>query len=812
MVKSEAELADRARCECLPVYKGEAGSPSERIVRLKQYILGTRREIYIQPARLETESYKRTEGEPAIVRRAKAFRDIALGIEIRIHDAELIVGNRSPLPRMGVVTPSAAVSWIDRELETLAQRPQDPFDVDSQDIADLRDHVFPYWRGKTLEDQAAASVPPDVKEAVEAKAFQLNQTDHAQGHILPDVETWLAEGPDGLRTKLRAGRVRTERKGEPHPGVPDFYTAADICLEAASEFMLRYADLAAELVRAAASDQRARELREIAQNCRRLATHPPQTYWQALQSVAFLFVLLQIESNASSFSPGRFDQYIMPYLCRDLDAGTLPLQQAQELLECLWIKFNEIVLLRSADGARYFAGFPIGFNVTTGGQLADGRDAANLVSFMCLQAQADVQLPQPNLSVRLHRNTPDDLLAAVTHVISLGTGMPQIFNDEIIIPGQERRGVAHADAIDYAAVGCVELSIPGKALGWSDSAMFNLVRILELTLHGGAVPETGKRIGPQTAPLEELRSFAELEAVFETQLRHYIALMVKGANIVDRLHARACQTPFLSTVIADCVEKGQDVTDGGARYNFSGPQGVQIANLADSLAALKLLVFERNEIAPRELMAALSHNFAGDEVMRQRLLTGAPKYGNDDDYVDELGSRWARFYCEEVGRYSTPRGGSFQPGFYTVSAHVPLGHNVGATPDGRFAHTPLADGGLSPVAGRDLKGPTAVLRSVSKIDLELASNGALLNLKFLPSFFEHSQSTELFMAFLRGFVDLRIPHVQFNVVSADVLRKAQEDREEFRSLVVRVAGYSAYFVELNKEIQDEIIQRTEHGG
>jgi formate C-acetyltransferase len=684
--------------------------------------------------------------------------------------------------------------------------------VDPQSIGELRNQIFPYWRGETLEDQVAASIPPDVKEAIDAKAFQLNQTDHAQGHILPDVETWLREGPLGLRSKVCHARERLERNGESSQRKADFYRSAEICLSAASEFMLRYGDLASELERAATSDRRANELHEIARNCKHLGTHAPETFRQALQSVAFLFVLLQIESNASSFSPGRFDQYIMPFLRRDLDERILDLPQAQELLECLWIKFNEIVLLRSAKGARYFAGFPIGFNVMLGGQLADGQDATNLLSYLCLQAQADVQLPQPNLSARLHRNTPDDFIAAVSRVISLGTGMPQVFNDEVIVPGQERRGVKHADAIDYAAVGCVELSIPGKALGWSDSAMLNLVRVLELTLHGGTVPETGKRIGPRTGRLEELKSFDELEAAFETQLRHYIGLMVRGVNIVDRAHARVCQTPFLSTVIADCIAKGVDVTDGGARYNFSGPQGVQIANLADSLAALRLLVFERKEISPCRLMAALSSSFAGDEVLRQRLLTGAPKYGNDDAYVDEIGSRWARFYCEEVGNYSTPRGGTFQPGFYTVSAHVPLGHNVGATPDGRFAYTPLADGGLSPVAGRDLKGPTAVLQSVSGIDQELASNGVLLNLKFLPSFFRYSGSIGWFTAFLRGFVDLRIGHVQFNVVSAETLRRAQQNPEQFRSLVVRVAGYSAYFVELSKEIQDEIIQRTEHGG
>jgi formate C-acetyltransferase len=415
---------------------------------------------------------------------------------------------------MGVVTPSAAVSWVDRELDTLPERPQDPFDVDAQDIRELRERIFPYWRGKTLEDRVAASIPPDVQEAINAKAFQLNQTDHAQGHILPDVETWLREGPCGPRSRISAARERQERNGSLSRDTADFYRAAEICLTAAAEFMLRYADLACELERTAASEQRARELRAIAHNCRHLATHPPETWWQALQSVAFLFVLLQIESNASSFSPGRFDQYMMPFLRRDLDAGILDLAQAQELLECLWIKFNEIVLLRSAKGARYFAGFPIGFNVMTGGQLGDGQDATNLLSYLCLQAQADVRLPQPNLSVRLHKNSPDDFLVAATRVISLGTGMPQVFNDEVIIPGQVRRGVTRADAINYAAVGCVELSIPGKALGWSDSAMFNLVRVLELTLHGGMVPETGERIGPQTPRLEELKSFSGLERLY----------------------------------------------------------------------------------------------------------------------------------------------------------------------------------------------------------------------------------------------------------------------------------------------------------
>jgi pyruvate formate-lyase/glycerol dehydratase family glycyl radical enzyme len=798
--------------EALPVSHGSQSMPGERIARLKQSVLATRRKLFIEPARIETKSYQRTEGEANILRRAKAFRDISKELTITIHPDELILGNRSPLPRMGVVTPSAAVTWIDRELESLPTRPQDPFDVDPGDAAELREQIFPYWRGKALEDRAAAAIPPDVKGCVQAKIFQLNQTDHAQGHILPDVAAWLREGPVGLKTRVLTEQARHAREGDLDAAQQDFYQAALICLDAAIEIINRYAGLAADMAAAESSPNRARELEQIARNCRHIACGQPETFWQALQSVWFLFVLLQIESNASSFSPGRFDQYMLPFLRHDLQAGCLTPAQAQELLECLWVKFNEIVLLRSAEGARYFAGFPIGFNLLVGGQLPDGQDATNELSFMCLQAQADLQLPQPNFSARLHKRSPQPFLLAVTHVISLGSGMPQLFNDEVVVPAYERRGVIPEDALNYAVVGCVELSIPGKALGWSDAAMFNFVRTLEVTLYGGREPDSGKLIGLPTRPLDELASFADLEAAYKTQLRYFIDQMVKGVNLIDRLHAQFCQTPFLSTVIEDCLHVGKDVTGGGAHYNFSGPQGVQIGNLADCLVALRWAVYEHKEVDAADLMRALASNFQGKEALRQRLLNGPPKFGNDDDTVDGLGSQWARFYCEVISSYPTPRGGTYQPGFYTVSAHVPLGHHVGATPDGRFAHTPLADGGLSPVAGRDLKGPSAVLRSVAKIDQTLASNGSLLNLKFLPSFFRQGHAFEWFTAFLRAFVDLKVCHVQFNVVSAETLREAQKHPDQFRSLVVRVAGYSAYFIELDQEVQNEIVARTEHGG
>jgi formate C-acetyltransferase len=818
--------------------------PSERIARIKECLIHNEREIDVERARYTTQSYQETEGQPMPIRRAKMLLHLVRRMSITIEPDEVIVGNRSLLPRMGVIAPEGAVDWIDKELDILPIRPQDKFNIQPEHIKELREEIFPYWRGKTLEDTVAARVPDDVMVAVKEKAFSLNQTDHAQGHILPDVEGWLRLGVKGLREKVNAARRKPEAQSDEQQ---IFYDATLIILQAAQEFMARYADLAGQMTTAhkppfpkrgaggilneppgeippipplgkggtdarltkGGTDDRRQELQRIAEVCEWISENPPRNFYEALQSVWFLFVMLQIESNASSFSPGRFDQYMLPFLERDLESGKLTLPEAQELLEYLWLKFNEIVLLRSSSSARYFAGFPIGFNVALGGQLKDGSDATNFLSYMCLRAQADVGLTQPNLSIRIHKNSPQEFLIASSYVISKGSGMPQVFNDEVIIPGQINRGITPDDAINYAVVGCVELSTPGKALGWSDASMFNLTRILELTLFGGKDPQSGQQIGLETPSLDRMTSFDELETMYDQQLSHFVPLMVKGCNIVDSIHAEILPSPFLSLVINDCIERGLDVTAGGAYYNFSGVQGVQIANVADSLAAVKQAVFEEQWLTAGELLTILRDNYEDNETLRQRLIHRVPKYGNDDDRVDGFEKKWADRYSELVAQHSTIRGGVYQPGFYTVSAHVPMGANVGATPDGRFAGDPLADGGLSPSAGRDLKGPTAVLRSVSKINLRLASNGTLLNMKFLPVFFEGKNALEKFVTLLRGFCKLEIPHVQFNVVSAKTLRKAQADPEQYRHLVVRVAGYSAYFTELDKELQDEIIRRTE---
>ena len=508
-------------------------------------------------------------------------------------------------------------------------------------------------------------------------------------------------------------------------------------------------------------------------------------------------IILQYESNASSLSLGRFDQYMLPFYQHSLSHGESP-EFLKELLESLWVKCNDIVLLRSTSSARYFAGFPTGYTILLGGLTDAGRSAVNVLSFLCLDAYQSICLPQPNLGVRVNEFIDRQFLLKTAETIRLGTGIPQIFNDEVVVPAFLNRGVRLEDARDYAVVGCVELSIPGKTYGLHDIAMFNLLKVMELTLHENA----------GNAAI----TYPELVEQIRQKISHFVRLMAQGSNVCDIGHRDWAPVPLLSSFIEGCLDSGKDITAGGARYNFSGVQGIGIANLSDSLHALKGMVFDQQRLTFDALLASLKENFASEEgrAIRARLINRFEKYGNDVDEVDLISADLLRFYCKEVEQYRNPRGGQFTPGSYTVSAHVPLGAVVGATPDGRFAGEQLADGGLSPMLGQDHQGPTAVLKSVSKLDNTLLSNGTLLNVKFTPSTLEGQQGLNKLADFLGAFTRLKLQHVQFNVVNAEQLREAQKRPQDFAGLVVRVAGYSAFFVELSKEIQDDIIGRTAH--
>jgi pyruvate formate-lyase/glycerol dehydratase family glycyl radical enzyme len=777
--------------------------PSDRVLSLKKKTLSAKRYLSIEQAKIITRIYQENENLPVNIKRAKALASSLSEMQIAIDPEELIVGNRTSDIRAGVVFPEAGINWLVNEIENLPFRPQDPFNVEHEDVSYFRHEIEPYWRGKTLEDDIYRSYGQEIS-AIE-KVVKINQKDHAQGHICPKVEDWLKLGPAGL-AKIALDKLETALEGR-----IVFYQSVCITLDAASKFMRRYGSLALDMANNQDDDILKTNYKEIAAVCIKLSENPPESFREALQSVWFLFVILHMESNASSFSPGRMDQYLISFYNADIKSGRINPDKALELLDALFIKFNHIVYMRNEHSAKYFAGFPIGFNVTIGGQTKKGEDATNELSYLILKAQDHVRMPQPNLTARLHKGSPHEFIAECSRVIGLGNGMPQIVNDESIIPALKTLGITHSDCLDYALVGCVELSTQGNYLGWSDAAMFNLVKVLELCLNDGRCMISGEQPGLKTGSLDRYSDYNDLENAFRRQIDFFIQKMIIACEEVEKYHQLHLPSPFLSSVVADCLSKGTDVTAGGAKYNLSGIQAIQVANIADSLAVLKKLVFDDKLVTKEAMLNALRNNFAGYESLRQLCLNRVPKYGNDIAWVDDLGSKWVTYFSDGIKQCKNFRGGQFHMGLYTVSAHIPMGQNVAATPDGRFARTPLADGGLSPMYGRDKLGPTAVLNSVSRIPSALATNGTLLNMKFLPSFFNNDSDREKFGSLLKSFVCLPIHHVQFNVVTAQELIDAKADLESYRGLTIRVAGYTAYFTELADDLQDEIIKRTTHG-
>lgn len=766
-----------------------------RTKAIKDSLFENHRQVSLERATLYMESYKQTEGEPAVIRRAKAFAHLLAKHEIVVDDHDLLVGNRSANPRAGVISPEMSPYWILDELDEFPTRPQDKFEMAEEDKDYYREVLYPFWAGKSLNDWYKENADAEVLEAQKTKIFAVAQTDKGQGHIICDFPLVLGSGYGVILTEVQR-RLAEEPEN-------DFLKASVISLEAVIAYIRRYEAHVNELAKAA-TPERAAELTRMAEVLAHIATEPARDLYDALQLVWITEVALQHESNASSLSLGRMDQYLKPYYDATVAAGVSD-EDIRELIQCFYLKTNSIVAIRSTDSAAFFAGFPIGFNLVVGGVDEQGNDCSNELSYLLLDIQKDTRLPQPNLSLRVHKNTPEDLMHKACEIVRLGDGLPQCFNDETNIGAFVNRGVSLEDARDYAVVGCVELSIPGRMYGLHDISMFNMVRCLELTLEGNP---------------EGFDSFEQLEAALEQTISKYVELMARGCNVCDMAHRVTSPTPFLSSLVADSLKKGKDITEGGARYNPSGVQGVGTANLADSLLVLKRAVFGEGEngekveplISYKELVAVLERDWQGegDEKLRQTFVNRFPKYGNDVDEVDYLGSRFLEFYCHEVEKYDNVREGKFQPGSYTVSAHVPLGAACGATPDGRRAHEQLADGGLSPMVGRDQHGPTASLKSVSKLKNELDSNGSLLNVKFSPSSLEGEAGIQKLAAYIRAFSRLGIQHIQFNVVDRATLIDAQRHPEQHKDLVVRVAGYSAMFVELSKTLQDDIINRSEH--
>ena len=830
---------------------------SPRIDRLVAALYEKMPEIEADRAVLLTESYRQTEGEPIITRRAKAFAHILENIPITIREDELIVGSATKAPRGCQVFPEYSFEWLEAEFDTVEHRTADPFYISEETKRTLSD-VYKYWKGKTTSELATSYMSDEAKLAIDHCIFTPgNYFYNGIGHLTVDYGKVLAEGYTGIIKEAKNALDKLSQGDADYAKRSHFLNAVIISCEAAIKYAKRYAELATSMAKTTMDVKRRRELEDIAAACRNVPEFGATSFREACQSFWFVQMLLQVESSGHSISPGRFDQYMYPYYKKDLDSGKITREEAQELMDCIWVKLNDLNKCRDAASAEGFAGYSLFQNLIAGGQDKYGRDATNDLSFMSITATEHVFLPQPSFSVRVWNGTPHEFLIRAAELTRTGIGFPAYYNDEVIIPALQNRGLSLEDARDYNIIGCVEPQKSGKTDGWHDAAFFNMCRPLELVFSQGV--DKGVQIGPRTADVASMSTYEEFESAYREQMNYFISLLVNADNAIDVAHGERCPLPFQSSMVEDCIGRGKSLQEGGAIYNFTGPQGFGIANVADAMYAVKKLVFDQKKYTLEFWRDALANNYgkdmdgamaekltrqvvesvlaAGKDVTEEdiktiyltvkknraddaakakydQLLTdiaAVAKFGNDNDDVDAFAREMAYTYTKPLETYKNPRGGVYQAGLYPVSANVPLGAQTGATPDGRLAFTPVADG-VSPSAGKDLKGPTASANSVSKLDHYIASNGTLFNMKFHPSALEGVSGLESFVALVRGYFDQKGSHVQFNVVSRETLRDAQKNPEKYKSLVVRVAGYSARFTTLSKSLQEDIINRTEQVG
>ena len=779
--------------------------PPARAQRLKASLVAIEREMCVERAVLVTDAYRGSEADPIVLRRAMALAKVLREMTLLITEDELIVGHFSEKRRSPSVFPEYALHWVEDELDRFETRRHNRLRVPADAKRVLRE-IYPYWRGRTVCDRIRAVRTPALRRAVDHGLYANPHEWTGLAHVALDFPRVLREGMEGFRDRV-AARLSSVDGGDPFALHQRTFLEALLHLcEATIDFAGRYAALARRMAGETLDPGRREELLQIAAVCDRVPAKPARTFREALQSFWFIQLIPQIEGNGFSITPGRFDQYMYPFYRADVEAGRLTPEGAQELLECLWIKFSELSRVDDGGMAEISAGYASGQNLCIGGKTAGGEDATNDLSFMCLAANEHLQLPQPNFTLRLHKGTPHDLLNAAVHVIARGNGMPQLLNDELIIPSLLNKGIPLHEAREYIPVGCDEITVLGM-WGRCNGGYINLAKALELALNNGRCRLSGQPVGPTTGEVTDLSGFPDLLAAVYRQVDHAVGCMIAEANATDLVHAELAPLPFESLLVPGCIEQARDVTLGGARYNFTGPVGVGTATVGDSLAAIKKFVFEEKRLSLAELDRMLDADFAGHEAWRERLISRAPKFGNDDDFVDALVVSLTNRFFDQVEKGRNPRGGGMLPALYSVTAHVGAGKRVGATPDGRQAGTPLSDG-LSPTYGRDLKGPTAALRSVAKVDLVRAPNGVIVNQRLAPGLLGTEVGRRKMAQLLRSFVDAGGFHWQFNVVPTETLLEAQAHPEQHRDLVVRVAGYSAFFVDLSRAAQDAIIQRS----
>jgi len=689
---------------------------NERIRKLKEKIFNSIPEIQTERAEIITKAYEEAKEEPPILRRAIAFERILEHMPVYIRDDELIVGSETEKPGSVQVFPEFSTDWILSELDNFETRKDNSRLTVKPNVKSKLRAILSKWEGETVFDHGFAQIPESGKQAIkEGIIAPISGLRYAIGHVLPDYQLVITKGFNKIIQEVQNKKQSLDISKPEDFQKNQFFDAVIMVCKAAIRFSRRYAAEAERLANLEFNEDRKKELKKIQEVCTKVPAEPAETFHEALQSFWFVHLLILLESKGMGISPGRFDQYMYPFFKKDLEKGQCTLEEAQELLACLWIKFNEVNYLLDRNMGELIGGYPSRQNLVLGGQSPDGGDATNELSFLCMKTTAELKLPQPSLSIRYHAGTPDKFMLEACKLVRLGLGFPAMYNDEIIIPALLNRGIPIEDARNYALIGCVEPAVPGKSYNAPAASKFNLVKCLELALNNGMCPLCGKQLGPRTGDAYSFSSIQDLLDAYARQVAFFVKQMVIIENIIDMTHQRLVPLPFLSSLIGGCIEKGKDVTAGGAYYNFTGPQGVGLANVADSLAAIEEVVFSKAKITIHQLKEALDNNFEGDYARIQKILEAAPKYGNDDDRVDLLAKKVLEIYAREVEKYHNPRGGQFQAGTFPATAHVSLGVVTGATPDGRKAGEAFADG-ISPAQQRDKKSVTAVLKSVSKLD------------------------------------------------------------------------------------------------
>jgi trans-4-hydroxy-L-proline dehydratase len=781
---------------------------NERVARLRQESLESRASLSTERAELLTEFYQQVGSKSTPMQRALAFKYIMELKTICINDGELIVGERGPAPKSTPTYPELCCHSLE-DLDILNSRDKVSFDVDAEARAVYAERIIPYWQGRSIRDILFEQMSEEWKTAYAAGIFTEFMEQRAPGHTVLDDKIYR-KGFLDFQTDIAKSLAGLDLLNDPEAYVKqEELRAMDVCCDAIIRFAERHSEKALELAELESNPERKQELREIAEICQYVPAHAPRTFREALQAYWFVHLGVITELNTwDAFNPGRLDQHLNPFYQREVEAGKLTKEQAKELLQCFWIKFNNQpappkVGVTAAESGTYtdFA------NINSGGLKVDGSDGVNEVTYLVLDVIDEMRLLQPSSNIQLSKKNPDRFLKRALKIIRQGWGQPSIFNADTIVEELLRQGKSIEDARCGGASGCVEIGAFGKE-AYILTGYLNLVKILELALNNGVDRRTGEQLGLPTGKAADIKSFEEVISAYNTQLKHFVDIKVKGNNIIERLYATYMPAPFLSILIDDCISRGKDYNDGGPRYNTNYIQGVGLGSITDCLSAIKLHVFEKGDLPWQELLQALQLNFEGMESTRQLLLNKTPRYGNDDDYADEIMRIvFDSYYAEINGRKNT-KGGHYRINLLPTTCHVYFGSVIGATPDGRKAWQPLSEG-ISPVQGADRQGPTAVVKSASKMD-HTRTGGTLLNLKFTPQVLDGEDGIDKLSQLVRAYFKLDGHHIQFNVVKAETLKDAQQHPEQYRDLIVRVAGYSDYFCDLSKELQDEIIGRTEH--